>query len=190
MPAKLRVSPEPIAEPPMPAEEPRSAAASEPAPVPPPEPATEPQNTPAPEPEAAAARPPKRHFSANRNPNPSPGPTLPARSTARPPEPIAPEPIAPVPAEPALPQQQPVPARAAPRSPPAVVSVPAWLVAPVLAIAIPDSPFGKGNSGGRPIADPPPEPAAAEPEVVGFGEAEPLPSAPTEGPSTHRLKCR
>ena len=53
--------------------------------------------------------------------------------------------------------------------------VPAWLVAPVLRIAIPDTPFGRGNAG-RPIGEEE-QTVAEEPDTVGFAEADPLPSA-------------
>ena len=59
--------------------------------------------------------------------------------------------------------------------------VPAWLVAPVLRIAIPDSPFGRGNAG-RPIGAEA-QAAAEEPDTVGFAEVGPFPAAVVPPPT-------
>jgi len=75
------------------------------------------------------------------------------------------------PAEPTQPPPKPVP-----RAAPAAAYVPAWLVVPVLKIAIPDSPFGRGNAG-RPVVEDLPAPPSLEADTIGFVEAEPVAAA-------------
>lgn len=98
----------------------------------------------------------------------------PRGDTPTPPEPPpAPEQPETIPPEGALEQarvQQPAPA--APEQPSAW-PVPRWLVAPVLALAIPDSPFGWGNRAAEaPRPSPAVAPRAAEMATVGFAEPE------------------
>jgi hypothetical protein len=141
----------------------------------PPEPAPA---DPEPMPVAGAEPPPERKISTP----PEPEAPLPLRTapTALSEPPLPPEPagidaaVAPAP-EPPTDRRPPTP-KLTPGSGPAAAHVPAWLLAPALRIAIPDSPFGRGGAG-RPIGEHLPPGKAAEPDTVGFVEIEP-PAAP------------
>src|SRR5260370_37947501 len=68
-----------------------------------------------------------------------------------------------------------------PPAPPPAWRVPAWLVAPVLTVAIPDSPFGWGHRGAEPPSSPT-EPPGSEPVTVGFAEPEETAIVPSVPP--------
>ncbi len=121
---------------------------------------------------AAEEKPPQTEPAATTAPAEAmPPATAAIKSELSPSEPPLPAPIFP----------EPTPETASASVETAKFSVPAWLVAPVLRLAIPDSPFGRGHPG-RAAARPTTAsaPRDAEPATVGFGDAEPMAADPAE----------
>lgn len=180
-------TPAPKPPPPASSQAPETAAAPEPAealpepvPVATPEPETATVTEPKPEPDLETQAEPRSQPEPEPQPEPAPAADAVIVNAA---EPVT-----------AAPERQPSDKntlgspKAAPRPAPAAAFVPAWLVAPVLRIAIPDSPFGRGNVGrligeAAPATPAAPAAPAADPDTIGFAEVEPRSAAtapPTE----------
>jgi hypothetical protein len=145
-------------------------------------PASEPK-APTTEPKAPVSEP-KPAAAVAEATRPAPPPPIPVLPTAEAPvsKPAAVPTEGPAPAPAALPETIPLPPPP-PSPPPPPWRVPTWLTAPVLDLAIPDSPLGWGSQAAAAAW---PSPAIAgfesEPATVGFAEPEAVTTAPSTPP--------